>query len=166
MVHDDGALLIVDLSVNPSLADQVHDPLLAVVLVQAQAGAEVLDVDAGVDLAVALGDEVAGGVDEEVGGGEEEEVGAQDLLGETELTLGLLEVEVDVEGANEVGDGVAVLVGLLLHDADDVLQLLLVLAGTPRTAATGDNAGGQVAENPGAVGLDGVDVGGAEEEVE
>ena len=142
MVHDDGALLVVDLGIDPGLADQVNDPLLTVVLIQAEACGEVFDVDASMDLAVALGDKVARSVDKGIGGGEEEEVGAEDILGEAELALSLLEVEVDVEGADELSDGVVVLVGLLLDDADYVLELFLVLAGAASAAAAGDDAGG------------------------
>lgn len=41
MVHDDGAGLVVDLGVNASVADEVDDPLLTLVLAQAEAGREV-----------------------------------------------------------------------------------------------------------------------------
>jgi hypothetical protein len=41
VVHDDGAGLVVDLGVDARVADQVDDPLLALVLRQAEAGGEV-----------------------------------------------------------------------------------------------------------------------------
>jgi hypothetical protein len=41
VVHDDGAGLVVDLGVDAGVADQVDDPLLALVLAQAEAGGEV-----------------------------------------------------------------------------------------------------------------------------
>ena len=41
VVHDDCAGLVVDLGVDARVADQVDDPLLALVLAQAEAGGEV-----------------------------------------------------------------------------------------------------------------------------
>ena len=124
-----------------------------------------LDVDPLVDLAVALRDEMSRCVHKLVCRAEQEEVVLENLLGLAQLLLGLLKVKVDVQGLDEVGDGVAVLVALLAHDADEVLELLLVLIGVARLAAVGDDGGGEVAQYPGAVCLDGVDVGGGEEHV-
>jgi len=41
VVHDDGAGLVVDLGVNASVADEVDNPLLTLVLAQAEAGREI-----------------------------------------------------------------------------------------------------------------------------
>ena len=41
VVHDHGALLVVDLGVNPGIADEVDNPLLTLVLAQTKAGREV-----------------------------------------------------------------------------------------------------------------------------
>ena len=41
VVHDDGAGLVVDLGVDAGVADQVDDPLLTLVLAEAEAGREV-----------------------------------------------------------------------------------------------------------------------------
>lgn len=166
VVHDDGALARVDLGVEPRVADQVDDPLLAGLVVEAQGLAQALDVDARVDLAVALKDEVPRVVDEAVHAAGQEEVGPQHLLGAAQLALGVLKVKVDEQGAHELGQGVGVLVGLLAHDADNVLELLLLHARVAGAAAAGDDGGDQVAQCPRARGLDGVDVGGGEEEVE
>lgn len=117
------------------------------------------------DLAVALRDKMPGCVDECVGGAEQEEVILEDLLSLAQLLLRLLKVEVDVQGLDEVGDGVGVLVPFLAHDADEVLELALVLVAVAGTAAAGDDGCGQVAQDPRARGLDGVDVGGREEHV-
>lgn len=127
---------------------------------------DILDVDPLVDLAVALGDQVTGSLNEGIGSRNEEEVAPQHILGLTQLLLGLLKVEVNVQRLNEVGDGVGVFVALLANDADQVLQLLLVdVAVLVGTVAVGDDGGGEVAQDPGAAGLDGVDVGGGEEKV-
>ena len=166
MVHDDGALLVVDLGIEAGVANKVDDPLLGIVVVEAKAGAKVLERDTGVDLAVALEDEVASGVDKVVGVGEQEEVAPENLLGENKLVLSLLEVKVDAEGVDEAGDGVLVLVGLLLDDANNILHLLLLDTSVLRAAAVGDDGDGEVTEDPGRVGLDGVDEAGVEEEVE
>lgn len=166
MVHDDGAVLAVNLGVEPRVADQVDDPLLAVVGVEAELGAQVAYVHAAEDLAVALADEVPGGVDEGVGRGAEEEVAAADLLGGAEGLAGRLEVVGDVEGADEGGDGVRVLVRLLADVAHHVLELLLLEGRVAGAAAAGDDGRDQVPQDPGAAGLDGVDVGGGEEHVE
>ena len=137
VVHDNCALLVVDLGINASVADKVDNPLLTLVLIETETGGEVLDVDTLVDLAVRLGDEVTGRLDERVGGGDKEEVGAENLLSLDELLLGLLEVKIDVKGLDEIGDWVAVLVVLLLDDADDILKLLLVLAGVASAGEIG-----------------------------
>lgn len=41
VVHDHSALLVVDLGVDTSVADQVDDPLLTLILVQTQTGRQV-----------------------------------------------------------------------------------------------------------------------------
>lgn len=41
VVHDDGAGLVVDLGVDAGVADEVDNPLLALVLAEAEAGGEV-----------------------------------------------------------------------------------------------------------------------------
>lgn len=54
VVHNDRTLLIIDLRINPRVPDQIHDPLLALVLIQAKPRTQILDVDTLMDLAVAL----------------------------------------------------------------------------------------------------------------
>ena len=103
------------------------------------------------------------GINKCVGGAEQEEVVLENLLGLAELLLGLLKVKVNVQGLDEVGDGVGVLVALLPDNADQVLELALVLIRVAAPVAAGDDGGGQVAQDPRAVCLDGVDVGGGEE---
>lgn len=124
-----------------------------------------LDVNPLVDLAVALGDQMPRGIDKCIRSAKQEEVFLENLLGFTQLLLGLLEIKVDVQRLDEVGDRVGVLVALLAHDADEVLELALVLVRVAGAVAAGDDGGAQVAQNPRAVGLDGVDVGGGEEHV-
>ena len=41
VVHDNSALLIVDLGINPGVADQVDNPLLTLVLAQTEASGQV-----------------------------------------------------------------------------------------------------------------------------
>jgi hypothetical protein len=111
---------------------------------------------------------MSGGILESFACGDKEEIAAQNIVGLGKLLLGLLKVKVDVESLDELADGVAVLVGFLSDDADQVLQLLLVrvlavLAGG--AVAVGDDGSGEVTQDPGAGGLNGVDVCGGEEEV-
>lgn len=148
MIHDNCALLVIDLGINTSVADQVDDPLLTLILVKAEAGGEILDVNALVDLAVGFGDEVASSLNKGVGRRNKEEVGTEHLLSLDELLLGLLEVEIDVKSLDEVGNWVAVLVVLLLDDTDDVLELLLVLASVACAGAIGNDCSGQVSKDP------------------
>ena len=166
VVHDDSAVLAVDLGIQSSLADQVDNPLLAIVGVQAELGAEVADVHTAEDLAVALADEVSGGVNEGVGGRGKEEVASADLGGGRESLTGSLEVVGDVESVDELGDRVGVLVGLLADVSDDVLDLLLLDGAVASATTAGDNGSDQVSQDPGARGLDGVDVRGGEEHVQ
>ena len=125
-----------------------------------------LDINPLVDLAVALRDKVTGSLDKCIGSRNEEKVAPQHTLSLAQLLLGLFEIEIDVECLDEVGDGVGVFVVLLTHNADKVLELSVVETGVPvRAVAVGDDGGGQIPQNPGAVGLDSVDVGGGEEKV-
>lgn len=95
----------------------------------------------------------------------QKEVALEHLLRLTQLLLRLLEIEINVERCDELGDGVRVLVQLLLDDADEVLELLLVGGRVAAACPVGDDGGGNVAEDPGGGGLDAVDVGGGEKEV-
>lgn len=80
--------------------------------------------------------------------------------------MGLLEVEINVERFDEVGNRVCVFVSLLANNANKVLQLPLVYAVVlVRTIPVRDNSRGEVSENPWAAGLNGVDVGGGEEKI-
>lgn len=106
-----------------------------------------------------------GRLDEGVCSSDEEKVSSKHLFGLDEFLLRFLEVEVDVQRLDEVRDGVVVLVAFLPDDAGQVFQLLLVHARVPAAVAVRDDGGGEVAQDPGAVGLDGVDVGGGEEEL-
>lgn len=166
VVHDDGSFLVVNLRVDPSVANEIDYPLLTLVLTKTQTCAQILNVDTCVDLAVALRDQVACRVNKGVGCGNEEEVRLEDIRSERELALGLLKVKVDVEGTNEICDGVCVLICLLLDDAYNVLHLLLMLARIPCSAATGNDRSGQISQDPGTASLDSVDKRWAEEEVE
>jgi hypothetical protein len=116
-----------------------------------------LDVNPLVNLAVALRNEMPRGIYKLIRMPEQKEVVLENLLALAELLLRLFKVKVNVEGLDEVGDRVAVLVSLL--------ELLLVRVGVAAAVAGGDDGGGEVAQDPGARGLDGVDVGGAEEGV-
>jgi hypothetical protein len=124
-----------------------------------------LDVNPLVNLAVALRNEMPRGIYKLIRVPEQKEVVLENLLALAELLLRLFKVKVNVEGLDEVGDGVAVLVALLAHNANQVFKLLLVRVGVAAAVAGGDDGGGEVAQDPGARGLDGVDVGGAEEGV-
>jgi hypothetical protein len=41
VVHDDGALLVVDLGVNPGVADEVDNPLLTLILAQTKTSGQI-----------------------------------------------------------------------------------------------------------------------------
>lgn len=166
MVHDDGAVLAVNLGVEAGIADEVNNPLLTIVRVEAELGAEITDVHAAEDLAVALADEVTSSLDKGIGGRGEEEVAAADLLGGAESFTSSVEVVSNVEGVDELSDGVGILVSLLADVADDILELLLLSRAVARSGAAGDDGSNQVTQSPRARGLDGVDVGGGEEHVQ
>lgn len=166
MIHHHGAVLRINLGIQPRLADKIDNPLLAVVWVEAELGRQVTDVHTAKDLAVGLADQVARGVDEGVGGAGKEEVSAADLFGCVQGFARSVEVVRDVEGGDELREGVLVFIRLLADVPHDVLHLLLLQTGIPGAAAAGDDSGDEVAQDPGAGGLDGVDVGGGEEHVE
>ena len=104
--------------------------------------ANVLDINPLMDLAVRLRYQVARRVDKGVGGGDEEEVAPQQLAGLEQPLLGLFKVKVDVQRLDEVRHGIAVLVVLLLHDADQVLEVFLILARVAASAPVRDDGGG------------------------
>lgn len=166
VVHNDSAILAVNLGIQARLADQVHDPLLSIVRVQAKLGAQVPNVHPAEDLAVALADEVSGSVDKGISGRSQEEVAAAYLLGHAESLTSSVKVVGNVEGVDELGDGVSVLVGLLSNISNNIFELLLLDGAVACTCAAGDNGGNQVPQNPGARSLDGVDVGSREEHVQ
>jgi hypothetical protein len=166
VVHHHGTILAVDLGVQSSLPDQVDNPLLTIVRVQAKLGAKVADVHSAEDLAVALTNEVSGSIDKGIGGRRKEEVASADLGGHGEGLTGSLEVVGDVEGVDELCDRVGILISLLSDITDDVLDLLLLDGAVASTATAGDNGGDQISQDPGARGLDGVDVRSGEEHVQ
>lgn len=45
VVHDNSALLVVDLGIHPSIADQVDNPLLTLILVKTEASGQVAGCD-------------------------------------------------------------------------------------------------------------------------
>lgn len=105
---------------------------------------------------------------EGVGERGEEKVALENVVCLGESLLSLLKVKVDVESVDELGDWVSVLVALLPHDADKILELLLVghvAALGDRSVSVSDDCGGEVSEEPWAGGLDGVDEGGGEIEI-
>lgn len=54
MVHHYCAFLVVNLGVDSGVTDEIDNPLLALVLTKTQPHAEVLNIDTGMNLAVAL----------------------------------------------------------------------------------------------------------------
>lgn len=78
-----------------------------------------------VQAAERLEDQVARRLDEGRVAGRQEEIVGEHLLAHAQLRLGLVEVEVDVEALDELRDRVAVVVGLLLDDLDEVLDDVL-----------------------------------------
>merc|ERR1719220_2235716 len=81
-----------------------------------------------------------------------EEVINQHGFAVPQLLLSTIEVKVDVEVLDEAGDGVLVGVGLLLDNFDQVLHDI------PSCALVSDDSCGQVSEDPGAGGLDCIQV--------
>jgi len=149
----------VDLGVEVGISDEVHDPPLRISLGHVELLRDHADVDALVDAAVRLEDVQARVFDELLVEGREEEVVGEDGLAFAEPLLGGLEVELDEEGVEELGDWVGVRVGFLLDDLEEVLEehaLLLV----------GDDSDGEVAEDVRARRLDGVQVLVIEEELQ
>ena len=93
-----------------------------------------------------------GVLDKIIQAGHQEEVVHQDRLAVPQLLLGSVKIKVDIQVLDEGGDGVLVGVGLLLDDLDQVLHDV-----APR-GLVGDDGGGEIAEDPGAGRLDGVQI--------
>ncbi len=88
---------------------------------------------------------MSGTVHEGVRGRDEEEITPQQLPGFNQTLLRFLEVEIDVQRLDEVRDRITVLVVLLADDADQVLELFLMLAGVAAAIAVRDDCRCQVA---------------------
>lgn len=166
VVHDDSAVLAVNLGIQSRLPNQVDDPLLALIGVQAELGAQVMDVHPAEDLAVALTDKMAGGANEGICRRSQEEIAAAHLLRQKESLTSGVEVVGDVEGVDELGNRVGILVGLLANISNDILELLLLDGAVAGACATGDNGGDQVPQSPGAGCLDRIDIRGGEEHLQ
>ena len=100
------------------------------------------------NLAITLRNQMSGSFNEGVRCCDQEKVGTEDLLGFREFFLGFFEIKIDVESFDEIGYGVVVLVVLLLDNADDVLELLLILARVACAAAIRDDCRCQISQDP------------------
>jgi len=63
MVHYNSPILVVDLSIYSSIADEVDNPLLALILGKIQTLSKIFDVDPLVNLAIRLRDQMSCRVD-------------------------------------------------------------------------------------------------------
>ena len=124
-----------------------------------------LDIDPLMNLAVALTYQMPCRLHKRIRGRGEKEVPLQHFLRFTKLFLRFFEIEIDVECIDEVCYRVTVLIPFLPDYTDKILQQFLVRICASRAASVGDDGGGEISEDPGAVGLDGVDEGGGEIEV-
>ncbi len=82
----------------------------------------------------------------------QEEVVHQHRLAVAQLLLRPVKVKINVQVLDEGGDGVLVGVGLLLDHLDEVLH------DVAARGLVGDDGGGEIAQDPGAGRLDGVEV--------
>lgn len=103
------------------------------------------------DLAKDFEDEQPSIVDKVVDARREEEIDAQHHLAVAQLALGAIKVEVDVETFDEFGDGIAIVVRLVLNQAHQLLHV-------DATLLVRDDRRRQVAQNVRARRLDGVQV--------
>ncbi len=147
----------VDFGIEVRIANEIDNPSLCVRLGHVQLLCNHADVNALVNAAVRLKDVKARVFDEFLVEGSEEEVVRQDLLALSQLLLGGLEVKLNEECIEKLGDGIVICVSFLLDDSEEILQrhsLLLVR----------DHCDGQVSEDVWAGCLDGIQVLVVEEE--
>ena len=134
----------------------------------------VRDVNSLMDATVRLADEVPSIVQEIVLELAQEEVIPDDTLRELQLPLCGLKVKLDVEFLKELCDRVRVLILFELHDLDDLPYRMPYAradrggtCGARRLRLAREHGGdGDVAQDPGCCGLNGVEVGGGEERLE
>jgi hypothetical protein len=93
----------------------------------------------------------------------QKEVVCENLLCLAQLLLRLLKVKVDVKSLDEQGERIRVFIPFLVDYSCQILELLAIRARVSRSRSTRDNGGCEVAEEPWAECLDGVDIGGREE---
>mmetsp|Transcript_23008 Transcript_23008/g.60095 ORF Transcript_23008/g.60095 Transcript_23008/m.60095 type:complete len:230 (-) Transcript_23008:741-1430(-) len=120
--HEDVPRLRVDLGVEAGVADERNHPLFGVVLVHVQLLGQHLDRDCVVDSAVRLKDEAPGLFHEFLLDRAQEVVVAQNDGALAQLLLRAVKVKVDVETLQKVCDGVAVAVGFLLDEPDNIFH--------------------------------------------
>lgn len=121
------------------------------------------------DLAIALRNQMSRSICEGIRSSHQEEIRLENLLALQQALLRFLKIEVHVQGLDEGCHGIVVLVLFLPHDAHQILQLLLVVSVDEVGFAAGtipvrNDSCAEVAQDPRAGSLDGVDVCGGEEE--
>lgn len=121
--------------------------------------------------AVRLTDEVPGVIEELLPCLAQEKIICDDALRELQLTLRGLKIKLNVKFFEELGDGVRILILFQLHNLDDLPYCVPHARAhwrrpgcarrlRPAREHSGD---GEVAQDPGCGGLDGVEVSGCEE---
>lgn len=157
--HNDVAEFRVDLGVETSVTDEIDDPALGLLLVHVQLVSEHPEIDfalvtvllplkyqnllAGDALMYAtecLENHQSRALDEFVQVSVDEEIVHDDVLALMELSTCTLEVEVDVQVLEELGDWILVRVRLLLDDFDQILECIA-------TTSVDDNGYGEIAQD-------------------
>ena len=94
----------------------------------------------------------------------QEKITFQHRLNLHQLLLRQIEIKIHIQGIHKLGNWVRVLIRLLLYNLDELAHLFVVIVRVSFAEMGGYDCGCEVAENPGGGSLDGVYVGGGEEE--
>ena len=150
--HHNSTLLGVNLGVQLGIPDEVDNPSLRLIGGHVELLRQHGDGDTLVDTTESLEYHHPRVLNVVVQTGHQEEIIDQDGLAVSQLLLGSVKIKIDVEILDEAGDGVAVGVGLLLDDLDQVLH------DVPPRALVADDSGGEVPQYPGTSRLDSVQI--------
>ena len=93
-----------------------------------------------------------------------EEITFQHRLNLHQLLLRQFKIKIHIQSIDKLGDGIGILVCLLFDDTDKLANLFLVGVRVAFAEMGSDYCGGDISEDPGRWGLDGIDVSGGEEE--
>jgi len=152
LAHHNVAKFVINFGVESGISDEIYNPNLSLILRHVEPLCEHVDRHTLMNTTEGLKDRKARILPEVVKAGSQEKVVHEDHLALPQLPLGAVKVVVDVEALNELGDGIRVLIRLLLDNLDKVWSDLIALT------FVADHCRCQISENVRAHCLNGIQI--------